>query len=1150
MIVYNNQEPNAVSNVGQFGATEGSIGAYKQAAEYAADAKYWALLAESKFGTVDDLIMEVERLYQQGVLMREDIEALKQDFKDQDVRLMQLISQSNAAVANANNAIALINQKLVEVDKQLDILLGMTVEVTTLPPGSQATGSFDPTTGEISLGIPEGFPGKDGSVKDLDSAPVGTPELGDLGFYVDKDDNTVHKTSLENIANLIPSVRDISLNGGEPRSGNVSLIVDKNTVGLPNVENVASYSKAVSDNKLGGFVKTYESKALAEADIPNRQIGETILVWNNTSYVFYEVAPDLSLSLKKEEPRIVTVNSRIPDSTGNIDITIPTGNPSLYLGEMVMFPYDPNLPVSYPGILPADGRVVSKAAAGDLGPSLISGQLPVVSESQWQNGSRQYFSWGTLEDGSDANSTNYREIRLPDWTGGEAIRSPDVSKDSSYSGAPLSQVPYIVSVNNITPDDSTGNISITRSSLGAAKSGDNSDITSLSGLTTPISIAQGGLGVTTQEEAWNVVRPAGPTTLSAAAVGEMDAVTKGYVDLIKSDVDYLKSLPSLIDISKIDGVRNSDMLNSFFSSIKGGTAKVFSSVPLTFTIDKTTTLYGSFDLSNCTFNLTGGRVIYADERDPDSCLKVITLSGYPLQESSKVLTTNDSLQGWDNSLVKITSTEIDLYRYLNGVSTPKTKGEVNFLTKNKELMYSLKNTYNDPVSCTLYKIPLTRNQISLPKIEGSINTFAFDIRRSLVDVNIIMDSSIGQTSVDSTVFGSGFTFGVVWKIIGSGVTQTDNNSRYSVTTEFALKHLFTSSLVGKGWRSVDGNYSRDMTFRDSTFDSIQMHYGCSSILISGCEVPSVLFGTGAFGETTQVVNSDISTFGIRTDYGEHKGDFYVTGGSIRIPSTSSGIVDLFICRSDNINSSGEPLQPRPLHLPKNVKISSNIYWPDSVTLNLVSLKNNFKTTDTNKFITPSLIDFSGSTFNGKLARFEFAQAYYDYETMTPFKIKITPSSASGCTLQAYIGYLTEASSSRYELEIMNVRTSFMNISSSSSNSCLDVSKAVVNRFSGYSGSLRFAGRFSFNECIFDWDSSNNFVGGYSSVTNSIIDGRKIETSTGTRPIINTFLHRSQGNIALRAIATDSRDVVDKRRAFCPRSDEVGNFNIGEIELSY
>ena len=502
MIVYNNQAPDAVNNVGQFGATEGSIGAYKQAAEYAADSKYWALLAESKFGTIDDLIAEVERLYQQGVLMKQDIEDLKQDFIDQDARLMTLIAQTNAAVSDANNAVALINQKLIEVQKQLDVLLGMSVDVTTLPPGTPATGSFNPTTGVISLGIPEGDPGKDGSVKDLDTAPTGVPELGDLGFYVDKDDNTVHKTTLESIANLIPSVRSISVNEGPALDGEVALTINKNTVGLGNVLNVAQYSRQEINDKFDKTTKTYQSKAEADADAQYRQVGEQVLVWEATKYEFYTVAANKTLTPVKTEGRILTVNSRSPDSSGNIDITIPTGNPSLYLGEMVMFPYDPTKNISYPGVLPADGRLVSKESALDLGPSLVSGQLPVVSETEWQAGARQYFSWGKLADGiTDADSTNFVNIRLPDWTGGEAIRSPDSDKDANYKGRVQSQIPYIVTVNGRAPDDANGNVVITAASLGAAASGANSDITSLSGLTTPLSPQQGGTGTNSIEGA-------------------------------------------------------------------------------------------------------------------------------------------------------------------------------------------------------------------------------------------------------------------------------------------------------------------------------------------------------------------------------------------------------------------------------------------------------------------------------------------------------------------------------------------------------------------------------------------------------------------------------------------------------------------------
>ena len=502
MIVYNNQAPANPNNVGQFGATEGSIGAYKQAAEYAADSKYWALLAESKFGTIDDLIAQVERLYQQGVLLREDIEDLKQDFAAQDVRLMNLIAQTNAAVADANNSVALIDQKIVEVQKQLDILMDMKVTVTTLPPGSQATGSFDNQTGEIKLGIPEGEKGADGSVTDLSTVSSGVPELGDLGFYVDKDDNTVHKTTLENIANLIPSVRSVSVNGGEAQDGDVALDINKTTVGLGNVLNVAQYSRQEINDKFDKPIKIYQSKAEADANAQYRQAGESVLVWEDTQYVFYTVAANKTLTPVKSESRILTVNSRSPDSTGNIDITIPTGNPSLYLGEMVMFPYDPNKTVSYPGVLPADGRLVSKDSALDLGPSLVSGQLPVVSETEWQAGAKQYFSWGKLEDDiTDADSTNFVNIRLPDWTGGEVIRSPDSVKDSAYKGNVQSQIPYVVTVNNQAPDEITGNVNLSRSILGAASSGANSDITSLAGLTTALSVTQGGTGAKNPNDA-------------------------------------------------------------------------------------------------------------------------------------------------------------------------------------------------------------------------------------------------------------------------------------------------------------------------------------------------------------------------------------------------------------------------------------------------------------------------------------------------------------------------------------------------------------------------------------------------------------------------------------------------------------------------
>lgn len=456
------------NNVGQFGATEESIGAYKQAGEYAQDAEYWAKLSEKNINTIDDLLVVVEELLKQGVMLEKDIEDLKADFAAQDARLTQLISQTNAAVDDANNAIDAMNAKLIEVQKQLDVLLAMYVTVETLPAGTPATGTFDATTGEFHFGIPEGAPG---SVTDLNNAPTGVPDANDWGFYVESTDNTVHKALMTDIAKTFPSVTSVTVGSGTKETGDVTITSAK--LGLGNVLNVPSYSKTESDAISTGYVKTYESKADADDDAKNRKVGESVLVWNDLTYDFYDVIAGatgqpnkLSASTTKTEKRIITVNLKEPDSTGNIDITVPTGNPSLYLGEMLLFPYDPNKPIAYQGIKPADGSLISKADAADLGPSLVSGQLPVVSETEWQAGAKHYFSWGKLSDGTtDADATNYINIRLPDWTDGTAMRSPSTDGDVSYAGQEQVQIPYITMVNGVAPADADGKVVIPFSSF-------------------------------------------------------------------------------------------------------------------------------------------------------------------------------------------------------------------------------------------------------------------------------------------------------------------------------------------------------------------------------------------------------------------------------------------------------------------------------------------------------------------------------------------------------------------------------------------------------------------------------------------------------------------------------------------------------------
>lgn len=253
MAIFNNQDPQRESNVGQFGATDESIGAYKQAAEYAKDAEYWAKISQQGIENINDLLVVVQDLYEKGELQLEEIEQLKRDFAAQDARLIQLIAQTNGVITDANNTIDKMDDKLAEVQAQLDILLAMDVSVTTLPPGTDATGNYNPQTGLISLGIPEGQPGKDGedgkdgTVTDLTTAPMGVPDPADFGFYVESTNSKVYRAKMSDIAKTFPAVVSVSYNGGNQKEvGDVN--ITKAKLGLGNVLDVPSYSKTETDN--------------------------------------------------------------------------------------------------------------------------------------------------------------------------------------------------------------------------------------------------------------------------------------------------------------------------------------------------------------------------------------------------------------------------------------------------------------------------------------------------------------------------------------------------------------------------------------------------------------------------------------------------------------------------------------------------------------------------------------------------------------------------------------------------------------------------------------------------------------------------------------------------------------------------------------
>lgn len=236
----------------------------------------------------------------------------------------------------------------------------------------------------------------------------------------------------------------------------------------------AAAESVVQPEDLAGFVKTYKTYAEAVADLPKRFAGETVLIWNEGSakYQWYETfdnSGSLELQLSSEENKMMSVNNIRPDTNGNVQVTIPGGNPSLWLGEVTWFPYDKDNTVGYSGVLLGDGRELRRVDYPDVWTSIETGLIPSVTEAEWQAGSNMFFSKG--------NGTT--TFRLPNLLQGQAFRAANAGEDGTEKVT--AQVPYITMVNGIEPG-ADGKVVLTSGSIGglgsmATQNKENVDIT-------------------------------------------------------------------------------------------------------------------------------------------------------------------------------------------------------------------------------------------------------------------------------------------------------------------------------------------------------------------------------------------------------------------------------------------------------------------------------------------------------------------------------------------------------------------------------------------------------------------------------------------------------------------------------------------------
>lgn len=592
MISYNNSAPNAVNNVGQFGATEGSIGAYKSAAEYAADSKYWAMLSQKNYNSIGEILKEVERLYAEGSLLKEDIEQLKSDFENQNQILFGLIQQTVEAIDNTNIAIGeadaatdRANQAVQDVLTQLDKISNMSVVATTLPPGASATGSFDNSTGVFSFGIPEGQPGKDGkdgtdgTISDIGDVSISTPVADDYGFFVDKDNGGLYRTPMSEIAKLVPAVASFNGRTGPvvPAAGdyNVSqvtgaaasgvndditqirglttaLSVAQGGTGAKNAADARTNLSAMLDSKTslngttnlndldglkaGFYYQAFSLNAKPELNYPI-QIAGSLLVQKTGAGASegciqtYYIFTNTAINYR----RVYSGQGWSEWKKSVLTERVEEGGSTTYIYSNSSSSA-PRLQVGTDGLWGCHNGtnwVPLSLVQGGTGATTVTG----VRENL---GINRVVQGGSYSDFLTANGSN--RLRIQDsgtWGSSTGTGWVPLGVGQGGTGAVTADIARtnlglgLVATESIVPVTKGGTGATSpenaRLSLVSAKSGANSDITSLTGLTTALSVSQGGTGAKTAEGA--------RASLSAAKTGD------------NSDINRLSGLTSISGMS-------------------------------------------------------------------------------------------------------------------------------------------------------------------------------------------------------------------------------------------------------------------------------------------------------------------------------------------------------------------------------------------------------------------------------------------------------------------------------------------------------------------------------------------------------------------------------------------------------------------------
>lgn len=511
------------------------------------------------------------------------------------------------------------------------------------------------------------------------------------------------------------------------------------------------------------------------------------------------------------------------------------------------------------------------------------------------------------------------------------------------------------------------------------------------------------------------------------------------------------------------------------------------------------------------------------------------------------------IKEFENAFVSIQTLSEEIYIYRSGTSGQK-RSTVSLMQKYGRLAYPLNHDYDaiSDVQIKLRKLPNSRLTFNSPRFE--ILRFASDdspakgpllsISRDLVTVYNLSINHTERTPVPANAYYALTRVADCYDVHfidtsfpGYGVTNSEPGEaeivKYDHILQTALKVRFDGLNASTGWKTIDGNSSRDISIHDSNLYGFHGHFNVADVLLENCRLYTggISIGTGAPGSSLTVRNCYFqSVFGgavsMRPDYGELRGNVLIENCHLEMTDLTldSQLECTILSLVDNAITGHT--QPGRYALPENITIQ-NITINCKHNCNIIKLNNNNYTySNDQRLDAPKNVTLANITMNsvhhGELI-FEYRFVPYNHATAAPVQYSITRCRNESALVRFHFwgSPNNNADTLQYVLDIDNVaNAALLLVAGRRSEVTLRNSACVV--LDTYNGGYAYLKKLSVDHCTFLFDehysdsqtfsiSHNNLINLF---THCIFDAEQYHKNTGMSLSIPAVAHSTVGNIGI------------------------------------